>query len=116
MSKPIKRSRHRKAGPVVEQGEAAAAVLGLPELLESILLEIDTKTLLLSQRVDKTFHNVIGGSQQLQFRLGFRRPSSIQPNSSAGELNDPMVAPLLLGEAINMGCYRFQIREGRYLS
>ncbi|KAK3644795.1 hypothetical protein LTR56_009460 [Elasticomyces elasticus] len=105
MSKPIKRSRRRKADVVVEQGEAAAAVLGLPELLETILLEVDTKTILLSQRVDKMFRNVIAGSQKLLVRLGFQVPS-------VGDSPEYHIAPLLLYGPMNMGRYSFSMSTG----
>ncbi|KAK3626863.1 hypothetical protein LTR56_012735 [Elasticomyces elasticus] len=106
MSKHIKRSRHRKADIVIEQGEAASAVLGLPELLEMILLAVDTKTLLLSQRVDKTFRNVIAGSQELQVRLGFQAPSQ-KLDSNTG-LPKCRISSLL-NKPINMGRYGFLI-------
>ncbi|KAK5746012.1 hypothetical protein LTR17_001142 [Elasticomyces elasticus] len=109
MSKPIKRSRHRKADIVVEQGEAATAVLGLPELLGMILLAVDTKTLLLSQRVDSTFRNVIAGSQQLQVRLGFQAP----PQNLNNDTGLPKCRiPSLLNKPINMGRYSFLINTG----
>ncbi|KAK5713809.1 Translation machinery-associated protein 46 [Elasticomyces elasticus] len=106
MSKPIKRSRRRKTAIVVEQGEAASAVLGLPELLEIILLEVEPKTLLLSQRVDKTFRNVIAGSQQLQVLLGFQAP----PQTADSPIY--VVPSLCLDRPINMGRYSFSVSTG----
>ncbi|EME84517.1 uncharacterized protein MYCFIDRAFT_195540 [Pseudocercospora fijiensis CIRAD86] len=52
---------------------AAQRVFGIYELLERILLGADMKTVLLSQRVDKTFQNVINRSTSLQQKL-FLKP------------------------------------------
>ncbi|KAK5713774.1 hypothetical protein LTR17_017458 [Elasticomyces elasticus] len=46
-------------------------VLGTVELLEAVLFYLDNKTLLLSQRVSKTFEATITGSTQLQQKLFF---------------------------------------------
>ncbi|KAK4970714.1 hypothetical protein LTR42_007690 [Elasticomyces elasticus] len=46
-------------------------VLGTVELLEAVLFYLDNKTLLLSQRVNKTFEATITGSTQLQQKLFF---------------------------------------------
>ncbi|KAK5720641.1 hypothetical protein LTR15_006601 [Elasticomyces elasticus] len=55
---------------------AAARVFGTPELLETILLQLDTRKgwteLLLSQRVCQTFKVTIGSSHRLQEILHFR--------------------------------------------
>ena len=47
-------------------------VLNTAELLEAILLQMDLRTLLLSQRVSKTFQTSIAGSPKLQHKLFFR--------------------------------------------
>ncbi|KAK3617734.1 hypothetical protein LTR22_026636 [Elasticomyces elasticus] len=47
-------------------------VLGTVELLENVLSHLDNKTLLLSQRVSKTFEATITGSTQLQQKLFFK--------------------------------------------
>ncbi|EME80833.1 uncharacterized protein MYCFIDRAFT_85212 [Pseudocercospora fijiensis CIRAD86] len=51
---------------------AAHAVLHTVELLQAILLSLDTKTLLLSQRTCKTWQDVIADSILLQEALFFR--------------------------------------------
>ncbi|KAK5725308.1 hypothetical protein LTR17_013071 [Elasticomyces elasticus] len=63
----------------VEQTSAPAAtrVLGIPELLEAILVRTDAKTLLLSQRVAPYWRDVIRGSISLQKKL-FLRPASLE--------------------------------------
>nr|OQO30501.1 hypothetical protein B0A51_01730 [Rachicladosporium sp. CCFEE 5018] len=48
---------------------AATAVFDLPELLDLILLNLDMKTLLLSQRVNKQWKATIDGSPNLQDQL-----------------------------------------------
>ncbi|KAK4900088.1 Translation machinery-associated protein 46 [Elasticomyces elasticus] len=110
MSKPIKRSRRREASLIIEQGEAAAEVLGLPELLETILLEIDTKTILLSQRVNKKFRDVIARSKKLQIELGFQAPA--QKSGKGASSQRSTTSSLLLYEPINMGRYHFTVMVG----
>jgi hypothetical protein len=55
-----------------------AAVIGTVELLEQVLLNLDARTLLLSQRVNRTFSNVIAGSIKLQKKLFFKPVDSFQ--------------------------------------
>ncbi|OQO11958.1 hypothetical protein B0A51_16867 [Rachicladosporium sp. CCFEE 5018] len=57
---------------------AANSVLSLPELLESIITHLDTKTLLLSQRVSKQWQAVITSSDELQCLLFFRQRPAVQ--------------------------------------
>nr|OQO15958.1 hypothetical protein B0A51_16160 [Rachicladosporium sp. CCFEE 5018] len=57
---------------------AANSVLSLPELLESILTHLDTRTLLLSQRVSKQWQAVITSSDELQCLLFFRQRPAVQ--------------------------------------
>ena len=52
---------------------AGASVAAIAELLEAILINIDMKTLLLSQRVNKTFKYVIAGSGTLRKKLFFEQ-------------------------------------------
>lgn len=49
-----------------KMSEAAERVFDTVELCKLILLEVDERTLLLSQRVSKTFRNTIQGSIKLQ--------------------------------------------------
>lgn len=55
----------------MENMAASARVFATTELLESILLQAPTRTLLLSQRVDKTWQATISGSTKLQQALFF---------------------------------------------
>ncbi|KAF7192765.1 hypothetical protein HII31_05906 [Pseudocercospora fuligena] len=69
---------------------AAHAVLSTVELLEAILLNLDTKTLLLSQRTCKTWQKVIAGSILLQEALFFRPvPQPPPPNDASLDGADP---------------------------
>lgn len=51
--------------------EQTSAMFSIAEILESILISVDMKTILLSQRVNKFWHNVIGNSTKLQKKLFF---------------------------------------------
>ncbi|OQO10480.1 hypothetical protein B0A48_03777 [Cryoendolithus antarcticus] len=51
---------------------AATAVLELPELLETVLINLDVKTLLLSQRANKQWKAIIESSPDLQDKLFFK--------------------------------------------
>jgi hypothetical protein len=57
-------------------GPAVDKVLAIPELLEEILLNLPLRRLLLSQRVDKNFKDVIHGS----FRI--RKALWLEPSTS----------------------------------
>lgn len=59
---------------------SALRVLNTAEPLEIILLQIDMRTLLLSQRVNRFFQSVIQGSSKLQQALFFQLGSSTAPN------------------------------------
>ncbi|KAK4494364.1 hypothetical protein PRZ48_014662 [Zasmidium cellare] len=61
------------------------------EILEKVLLELDTKTLLLSQRVCKTFKEIVDDSMYLQEALFFRQA----PASRAAKYGEGGVNPLL---------------------
>ncbi|CAK3926498.1 F-box domain-containing [Lecanosticta acicola] len=56
---------------------AVQAGLDTAEILEAILLKLDNKTLLLFQRVSKTFKNVIDGSIHLQRKLFFQQAAAV---------------------------------------
>ncbi|KAK3649194.1 hypothetical protein LTR56_007034 [Elasticomyces elasticus] len=79
---------------------AITAVLGTTELLETILLSLDThtcsglQTLLLSQRVNKTFKATIAGSPRLQEALFFRRTTRVDSQTIAST-PQPDVNPLI---------------------
>lgn len=82
-----------------------AAVLGVNELLEKILIELDPKTLLLSQRVSKSWFSLITGSLRLQRAL-FLEPvpcgevSYIDWRLDDKDWYDDRAAKLNLGEHI----------------
>ncbi|KAK4494730.1 hypothetical protein PRZ48_014086 [Zasmidium cellare] len=60
---------------------AANKVLNTVELLETILLDVDFNTLLVSQAVNKTFASTIADSPKLQEKLFFKPP----PKPNDGE-------------------------------
>ncbi|KAK3691333.1 hypothetical protein LTR37_018694 [Vermiconidia calcicola] len=75
---------------------AAAAVWTTTELLENILLHIDTKTLLLAQRVNHRFNGVIRSSGQLQKKLFFSHATTeeaIKLFSMSSETEIPLFIP-----------------------
>lgn len=57
----------------IEEPSAVDRVINTIELLEGILINLDMKTLLLSQRVSKQFNAVIAGSTSLQQALFFKQ-------------------------------------------
>ncbi|KAK4902697.1 hypothetical protein LTR27_000636 [Elasticomyces elasticus] len=65
------------AAAMEQTAPAATRVLGIPELLEAILIGTDAKTLLLSQRVAPKWRDLIRRSQLLQKKL-FLWPSSLE--------------------------------------
>ncbi|OQN97506.1 hypothetical protein B0A48_16659 [Cryoendolithus antarcticus] len=70
---------------------AVARAIGITEILELILLHLDTKTLLLSQRVSKDWKNVIASSHILQVALYFRQ-SETPPHVGFENLNSLLAA------------------------
>lgn len=75
----VKRSTPTKA---LKQNPAAK-VLAIPELLEAVLLELPPRDLLLSQRVNKTFRDVIDDSIYIQRKLFFKPCSSTVPDGTS---------------------------------
>ncbi|OQN96756.1 hypothetical protein B0A48_17180 [Cryoendolithus antarcticus] len=63
---------------------AAAITLNIAELLEQILLDVDTRTVLLSQRVNKSFQAIVRGSEKLQVKLCFRQSDIPSINTLKG--------------------------------
>lgn len=61
-------------------------VLGVIELLESVLVHVNTRTLLLSQRVSTNWNNVINGSMKLQKKLFFLPVKDIEEMVSLGSV------------------------------
>ncbi|KAK4956534.1 hypothetical protein LTR10_006061 [Elasticomyces elasticus] len=76
------RARYRKVTP------AADAALAITELLESILVRVDAKTLLLSQRVCRKWRDVIEGSLVLQQKLFLRPATLAEATNLSAEDND----------------------------
>ncbi|KAK4965373.1 hypothetical protein LTR42_012129 [Elasticomyces elasticus] len=64
---------------------AAQQVLDLPELLESILLILPMRDLLLAQRVSKTFQQVILSSPHIQRALFFAPGKGADVNLSLAQ-------------------------------
>ncbi|KAK3112786.1 hypothetical protein LTR53_010583 [Teratosphaeriaceae sp. CCFEE 6253] len=54
---------------MTDSDNPGAAVAATPELLESVLMLLDMRSVLLSQRVSKTFEATIAGSSKLQQKL-----------------------------------------------
>lgn len=53
-------------------GIAGSKMAAIPELVEYILLELPLRDVLLAQRIDRTWRNIIQGSSKLQKALFFR--------------------------------------------
>lgn len=70
----------------------AQKTLDTPELLEAILLELPPQSVLLSQRVNKTFKVVTDGSIKLQQHLFFKQRT---PQSTDKIQVNPFLAPIL---------------------
>ncbi|KAK5115608.1 hypothetical protein LTR85_009779 [Meristemomyces frigidus] len=77
-----------------------ARVLGMPELFKDILINLDIKTLLLSQRVCKAFRSTITKSTRLQQAL-FLKPIS----AAAFGNGTPISNPLLQNRKITVDVY-----------
>ncbi|KAK4954158.1 hypothetical protein LTR10_007586 [Elasticomyces elasticus] len=81
---------------------ATADVFGTTELLETILLSLDTqncnglRTLLLSQRVNQVFSATIAGSPRIQEALFFRGTTRVD-SQTIESTPQPDVNPLIRG-------------------
>ncbi|KAK4494888.1 hypothetical protein PRZ48_014244 [Zasmidium cellare] len=67
-------TRSQAAAAAIASTASAMKVFEIPELFEMILLEVDTKTLLLSQRAHSIFKNTINSSKKLQRALWLLPP------------------------------------------
>ncbi|KAK3059936.1 hypothetical protein LTS18_009714 [Coniosporium uncinatum] len=67
--------------------EALHKVIETPELLELILLHLDARTLLHSQRTNRSFYELIKHSPYLQQALFFRPQSAANPKESTYRTN-----------------------------
>lgn len=85
--------------------QVAHSVLHTTELLEAILLGLDMRTLLLSQRVNKTFGNVIKGSLDLQ-RVLWVIPD---PNIAHSDLPEYSINPLIMQMKTYFGLVRASV-------
>lgn len=80
------------SSPASSPSDAAQKLFNTTELLESILLEVDdVGTLLLSQRVDRNFKAVIGGSSRLQRALFFQQVPAHKRQHSAFQEQDDLI-------------------------
>ncbi|KAK3648586.1 hypothetical protein LTR56_007412 [Elasticomyces elasticus] len=66
---------------------AAAQVLNLPELLETILLALPTRDLFFAQKVCKTFKGVMDGSKNIQKALFFLPGTANDVNFSPQDIH-----------------------------
>ncbi|KAK3628453.1 hypothetical protein LTR56_018608 [Elasticomyces elasticus] len=89
------------AAEAVEVIPGGTRVLGIIELLEHILMHTEMQTLLLAQRVSRTFFNTITGSIPLQQKLFFVQ----QPVGQPGD--ELIINPLILKPSI-MGRLAFR--------
>ncbi|KAK5683889.1 hypothetical protein LTS10_003752 [Elasticomyces elasticus] len=78
--------------------EPIAKVLDTTELLECILIHLDNRTLLLSQRVNSTFQATITTSIHLQRKLFLRPESSNASSTSSPKTPNKRFNPLFLDE------------------
>ncbi|KAK7948475.1 uncharacterized protein PG986_009361 [Apiospora aurea] len=77
--------------PIADKAPEPPSALNIPELLESILLYLDERTLLVTvQRVSKPWHDLIATSPRLQRKL------FLLPDDSAAAARDPRPNPLLV--------------------
>ena len=98
---------------------AASRVFGIQELFEKILVDVDPRTLLLAQRVNRRWKETIETNNALQIKLFFRPATNdeaevlcLEPNSMVIDTdNFVVVNPLLLTQ-----CYgsfiMFNLRKG----
>ena len=105
---------------------AATAVFGVAELLEIILLDVDNRTLLISQRTCKSFKVGIGNSAKLRCKLFLHHEASGLGESEViiprqhhlrpcGELDNPVLGALALADLTDPRCPSFHIsRDGIY--
>lgn len=85
--------RGSKAKVHIRSSLACNMVLSIPELLESILLQLDMQTLLVSsQRVCRQWHNFIKSSRCIQEFLFFEPCSQLSPRFlAAGRVKNPLL-------------------------
>ena len=86
---PIADTSKPETAPEAENRfSASKSVIEITELLVMILAQVDTKTLLLSQRVSYRWRAVISQTKELQQKL-FMRPASVQETASLGMMTRP---------------------------
>lgn len=74
---------------------ASTAVFLRPELVEAILLELLPRSLLLAQRVNKTFRKLIDNSVEMQCKLFFQAPSALTPHKDTRNVINPFLARIV---------------------
>jgi len=74
---------------------ASTAVFLVPELVEAILLELPPYSLLLVQRVNKTFRDLIDSSVEMQCKLFSQAPSPLTPHKATRNVINPFLARIL---------------------
>jgi hypothetical protein len=70
--------------PLIDGDTTSVKVFAIPELLESILINVDSTTLLFAQRVNRMFQDVISESQSLQKKLFFMPVASFEEAKALG--------------------------------
>ncbi|KAK3644796.1 hypothetical protein LTR56_009461 [Elasticomyces elasticus] len=104
---------HRR-GKTTYSGMAAPKVFAIPELLEATLLHADSRTILVLQRVNRTFRDVVAGSKVLQIRVGFILPSPTCGVVSRA-ISNPCAIELLRGLTLKVGSHMLALRGSRVI-
>ena len=88
------------------QGAAAATVLGLPELLEQVLIHLDFRTLFKLRRVNQAFHAAMN-SKAVQRKMCLVE----DPDIDLGAPIETIANPLLLDDRIGFKTLQFSFRD-----
>jgi len=76
---------------------AVSRVFAIPELVGTILIQLDLRTLLLSQRVSRQWRDVIKSSQTIQERLFFTATKDLEQSPEYNPLLKALFPPLFAG-------------------
>lgn len=96
--------------------EATTAVMDAAELREMILLQLDNKTLLLSQRVSKNFKAFIDNTKSIQRKLFFQLDDEVPCLRERMRMRaDDIVNPLLASSWKEPGTARFRVQHGKWI-
>ncbi|KAK5136570.1 hypothetical protein LTR08_002584 [Meristemomyces frigidus] len=88
-----------------ENFTAGADVAHIPELLEHILIDVEVRTLLLSERTSKVFQATIAGSKKLQRKLFMQvdpGTTEWQPNPLLGTRGDQVILAIVPGMSLKL--------------